>query len=75
MEFKLSKEKAYVRQMANIKDFAEMPKVTVNEKEFVDREIFVSYAQRQIDQEIKAEEDERVRTGMEIAMQIFRTLK
>lgn len=61
--------------MASIKDFAEMPKVTVNGKLFVDREIFVGYAQRQIDQEIKAEEDERVRTGIEIAMQIFRSLK
>ena len=61
--------------MASIKDFAEMPKVTVNGKEFVDREIFVGYAQRLIDQEIKLEENERVRTGMEIAAQIFCNLK
>ena len=61
--------------MANIKDFAEMPKVTVNGKEFVDREIFVGYAQRMIDKEIKLETDERVKTGMEIATQIFRNLK
>ena len=61
--------------MASIKDFAEMPKVTVNGKEFVDREIFVDYAQRMIDQEINLETDERVRTGMEIVMQIFRNLK
>lgn len=61
--------------MSRLKDFAEMPKVTVNGKEFVDREIFVEYAQRLIDQEIAMEKEERVRTGLEIAAQIFRTLK
>ena len=61
--------------MVSIKDFAEMPKVTVNGKLFVDREIFVGYAQRMIDKEIKLETDERVRTGMEIAAQIFCNLK
>ena len=60
--------------MSSLREFVHMPKVTVNGKEYVDKELFVRYLSELIDQERKdCTEEEQV--GLDIALKILQNLK
>ena len=53
--------------MSSLSEFAHMPKVTVNGKEYVDKELFVRYLSELIDQERKDCTEEQ-RDGLDMAL-------
>ena len=53
--------------MSSIREFVHMPKVTVDGKEYVDKELFVRYLSELIDQERKDCTEEQ-RDGLDMAL-------
>ena len=53
--------------MGSLREFVHMPKVTVNGKEYVDKELFVRYLSELIDQERKDCTEEQ-RDGLDMAL-------
>jgi len=60
--------------MSKIREFASMPKVIIDGKEFIDKKLFIEYARELILEERKdCTLDEQ--TGIDIALKIFQNLK
>ena len=53
--------------MGSLREFVHMPKVTVNGKEYVDKELFIRYLSELIDQERKDCTEEQ-RDGLDMAL-------
>lgn len=60
--------------MSSLKEFAYMPKVTVNGKEYIDKELFIRYFRELIQQEHKDCTEEE-RNGLDISLNILNSLK
>ena len=57
--------------IVTIKDYANMPNVTIDGKVYVDKQIFKGYAINLLEQELKDKLSNEEQTGIEIAMQII----
>lgn len=53
---------------ATIKEYAEMPRVEVNGKQYIDKDIFVGYVLNLLEEEMKDALSEDEKRGIEIAM-------
>lgn len=60
--------------MSSLKEFAYMPKVTVNGKEYIDKELFIRYFRELIQQERKDCTEEE-RNGLDISLNMLNSLK
>lgn len=54
-----------------ISDYANMPKVEIDGKVYVDKEIFAGYALHLLEETMKDAQSEDEKTGFEVSMQIL----
>lgn len=58
-------------QKKTISDYANMPKVEIDGKVYVDKEIFVGYALQLLEENMEDAQSEDEKTGFEVCMQIL----
>ena len=57
-----------------LSEYVNMPRVTINDKVYVDKEILIAYALDLLACEVKYSENEDEKLGIEMAMQIIENL-
>ena len=58
-----------------IREYADMPKVTINGRVFVDREIFREYALNLLQQELDTAMSDNEYIGLRVAMSVIRSIR
>ena len=71
----INKQKTYESNKVTIKEYAEMPKVLVDGRVFVDREIFRNYALNLLQQELDTAMSDNEDIGIRVAMSAIRSIR
>lgn len=61
--------------MKTIKEYSKMPKVEIDGRLFVDRELFIGYALHLLNQELKDELSSGEQIGIEVVMNVIANIK
>ena len=72
---KQKKYESYKNNRVTIKEYADMPKVLIDGRVFVDREVFIGYALNLLQQELDTAMSDNEDIGLRVAMSVIKNIR